>query len=353
MVPLKEPRILFLTNSPSGGGAERATNILVNALHNSNTVVALATINASQLDSVKVLCESFYINRRWRGGLVSVIVAFIKFRNILHTWKPDIVVFVCELPELFASISSGNYRKVIVLQSSNPWTTRVKLGKIIRARLVRQGVTWVSVSNHFKVWNKNFLPNAVIPNPIVSNTKNDIRSNLEPTRIRRLLYIGRLSEEKQPEWVLEVARQIDLPSLFIGNGTMLAQLKIISATAGITAQFYGYATDPWCLVREGDVLIVPSKFEGDGLVILEAISRGVPILMNDISDLRRFSLPDDFYCTSPIEFAEAIKAKIENANNFVVPYALADGLLNERNPEYVAESWKDFLLQIDCAPKIS
>jgi hypothetical protein len=52
-------KIMFVTNSLSGGGAERATNILINALSDTGTDVELVAVNDGPMDLVEPSCEVF------------------------------------------------------------------------------------------------------------------------------------------------------------------------------------------------------------------------------------------------------------------------------------------------------
>jgi glycosyltransferase involved in cell wall biosynthesis len=92
---------------------------------------------------------------------------------------------------------------------------------------------------------------------------------------------------------------------------------------------------------------VPSQYEGDGLVVVEAIARRVPILLNDISDLRRFDLPDHHYCLNVSDFASRINENSDSIDKFVVPETIKDDILLDRNPAEIAKRWVSFLSNKD------
>jgi len=338
---------MFVTNSPSGGGAERATNILVNALHENKVKVSLTTINHSEPDLVIPTCETFQINRTWRGGPISVLAAYLRFRRIVKSWKPSHLVLECDLPEFFGSSITGSFRKIVVLQSSKPWITRLKFGEIIRKKLNSQGALWVAVSNHFKVWNLNVEPDAIISNPLILSKLDEMVQNRIENSINRIVYIGRLSEEKQPEWVLDIAWKCNLPVVLIGDGNLRNILEEKSSELDIKINFEGYVSEPWNLISYGDLLVVPSQYEGDGLVIVEAIARRVPILLSDISDLRRFDLPDHHYCLNVSDFASQINANMDSISNFIVEEKLTLDILLDRDPPEIAKKWISFLSDKD------
>ena len=339
----QEIRVMFVTNSPSGGGAERATNILVNALHENKVKVSLATINSSEPDLVIPTCETFQIERTWQGGQISVLSAFLKFRKIVKYWKPTHLVLECDLPEFFGSLVSGRFKKRVVLQSSNPWITRLKFGEVIRKRLQNQNVIWVAVSNHFNVWCFNSKPDAVISNPMILTGLNVNSQNQINTSINRIFYVGRLSEEKQPDWVLDIAWKCKLPVVVIGDGNLRNQLEQKSKEMYIEADFKGFVSQPWELLSHGDLLVVPSQYEGDGLVIVEAIARRIPIILNDIPDLRRFDLPDKHYCLSVADFATRVSQFSKSISNLVVLEETTKEILFDRDPNEIAKKWITFL----------
>jgi glycosyltransferase involved in cell wall biosynthesis len=338
---------MFVTNSPSGGGAERATNILVNALHENKIKVSLTTINHSEPDLVIPICETFQINRTWQGGPISVLTAYLRFRGIIKSWKPSHLVLECDLPEFFGSLIKGSFRKIVVLQSSKPWRTRLKFGEIVRKRLSDQKALWVAVSNHFNVWNFNSEPDAVISNPLILSNVYRVVQNQFENSINRIVYIGRLSEEKQPEWVLDIAWKCNLPVVLIGDGNLRNILEEKSSELDIKINFEGYVSEPWNLISCGDLLVVPSQYEGDGLVIVEAIARRVPILLSDISDLRRFDLPDHHYCLNVSDFASQINANMDSISNFIVEEKLTLDILLDRDPTEIAKKWISFLSDKD------
>ena len=330
---------MFVTNSPSGGGAERATNILVNALHENKVKVSLTTINHSEPDLVIPTCETFQINRKWLGGPISVLAAFLRFRRIVKSWKPSHLVLECDLPEFFGSLINGPFRKIVVLQSSKPWITRLKFGEIVRNRLSNQMALWVAVSNHFKVWNLNIEPDVVISNPLLLSKIDEMVQNKVENSIKRIVYIGRLSEEKQPDWVLDIAQKCNLPLVVIGDGNLRNPLELKSSKLNIDVDFKGFVRQPWKLMSHGDLLVVPSQYEGDGLVVVEAIARRIPILLNDIPDLRRFDLPTQHYCLKVSDYVSRIDEYKCAIGKLVVSEKLTHKILIDRDPAEIAKKW--------------
>ena len=331
---------MFVTNSLSGGGAERATNILVNALTDLGLQVSLVAINSGAPDLIKPKCQTFELKREWQGGLLSVLAAYFKLQSVIWKWKPNYLVLNCDIPELLGSLSLGKHKLIAVEHATFPWINRIRLGKVTRKILSARNTKWVAVSKHLKIWGTEALPDISICNAIVTPKINKSKSN---GKIKRLNYVGRLSQEKQPLWVLEIAQVVNLPARIFGEGLLRTQLEDFGTENRIETQFAGFVSNPWESFNEGDLLIVPSRFEGDGLVLVEALSNQIPIIANDIPDLRRFNLEDQNYAESIEAFANSIAFNLNTIEHFVPNKSKVDDILIERNPAVVGQKWKTFL----------
>jgi glycosyltransferase involved in cell wall biosynthesis len=333
---------MFVTNSLSGGGAERATNILVNALHDLGIKVALVPINDGVRDLVEPKCEIFELKRRWQGGIFTLFSAFISLQRTIWRWKPTIIVLNCDLPELLGSLSIGSHNLVAVEHATFPWTKRIQLGKIVRMLLEFRRVRWVSVSDHLSIWQSKQIA-SVIKNAVISQPKFIEKKSIQ---VERLNFVGRLSVEKQPSWLVEIAKKTNLPARIIGDGILMEDLQESCKKLNNLVEFLGYVSDPWDYFEDSDLLIVPSVFEGDGLVVVEALMRGIPILLSDIPDLRRFELPEINYCKSVDDFSRIILQNLVSIDKLKVSGDIVKNITSNRDPRIVAEQWTKLLKEL-------
>jgi glycosyltransferase involved in cell wall biosynthesis len=108
----------------------------------------------------------------------------------------------------------------------------------------------------------------------------------ERNRVSRIGVIGRIGPEKgQAEFVRAAAiLQDEFPSArFVVCGAQLfaeaAYYQSVKALArGLAVDFLGWRNDIATVLSELDLLVVPSKQEGMGRVIVEAFSAGVPVV---------------------------------------------------------------------------
>lgn len=327
---------MFVTNSLTGGGAERSTNIIVNELLKSNIKTCLVAINDSPLDFVVPVCEVFELKRPWQGNLLTVLKAYVRLQKCIWRWKPDFVVLNCDIPELLGAFTVGSHRLIAVEHATYPWINRISLGKIVRKLLKFRKTIWVAVSNHLSIWQVKDKPDFVINNPVINS---EASCDHATGPINRLVYVGRLSNEKQPSWVIEILKLTSLPGLILGDGVLKKDLEWQAIASNLQVEFAGFVENPWESLIPGDLLIVPSKFEGDGLVIVEALARNIPMLLNDIPDLRRFGLPDANYCKTPIDFSKRISDSRNDISTFDIDADLIVEMLMNRDVKVIADKW--------------
>jgi glycosyltransferase involved in cell wall biosynthesis len=333
---------MFVTNSLTGGGAERAMNLASNELTRRNWTIALVPINSGPRDFVEPISEVFPLGRKWRSGLTGTIYSFIKFNVVVWYWKPDVIVLTCDLPEFFGAILLARKKLVIVEEASYPWGTRERFGRTIRKLLALRQTKNIAASSHLKIWPDRILPDAVIENAITPFEATQF-SRGSSREIVRLNFVGRLSPEKRPDWFIEVCEMGGFKGRIIGDGAMKQVLIDTVKIKRVSVEYCGFLKDPWAVLQEGDLLVAPSKFEGDGLVVIEAIKNGIPLLLSDIPDFRRFGLPERNYCKDVAAFAHRASDYANKLNDLVVPTYIAREILLSRSAEFVGDKWEAFL----------
>lgn len=115
-----------------------------------------------------------------------------------------------------------------------------------------------------------------------------IRSVLGLTNRFVLGYIGRLNNEKNPAFLLEILRALlpirpDGYLLLIGEGKLRQDLEKRAAELQIQNHvlFYGVTDKPWELYWAMDVFLFPSLFEGLGIAAVEAQCAGLPLVCSE------------------------------------------------------------------------
>ena len=98
-----------------------------------------------------------------------------------------------------------------------------------------------------------------------------------------VLAAGRLAPHKDFGTLLRAAarwqRRDPVPLLVIaGDGPLAASLRAQAAADGVPARFLGHRRDVPALLAAADVVAVPSRWEGQPLIVQEALRAGRPLV---------------------------------------------------------------------------
>ena len=165
-----------------------------------------------------------------------------------------------------------------------------------------------------------------------------------PLQRPMLLYVGRVAHEKNIGFLLEVAKilSVEIPEILLvitGEGPAEAGLRASVKSLGIekNVQFIGYLdrnTELNACYQAADVFVFASKSETQGLVLLEAMAQGTPVVA--IAELGTASILIE---------GEGAMIAADNASEFAqkVHHLLNDHMrrkqLGERASAYALNKW--------------
>ena len=148
-----------------------------------------------------------------------------------------------------------------------------------------------------------------------------------------ILSVGRLVEEKRPIQLLEIfsfiEKNIDNVTLTIaGDGKLLKEMKEMVKNKNLKkVKFLGqlnYEKDIPDLYNCSDYFIMTSKYEGQPLTLLEAMSSGLKCIVSDIPNLSL--IVDEANCGISINVQNT-----ENAANDIMNYLKSDNTIHSKN----------------------
>ncbi|MBU2945655.1 glycosyltransferase family 4 protein [Zobellia uliginosa] len=279
-------KVDFLINKMSGGGAERVVSLLANYLVQKGLSIRIITFTGDdnyELDSrikrIKLhshpLFHSVVIN-----GFFSLL-SFYKNKNN----RPDIISsHINLLGYLTIPIARIYNLKLIVSEHNNHYTKSTFAKKILWNNLypLASAVTILTQfdQEYFSKRNKNVW---LMPNPCTFQTvkENDIKfsdskeilaigdvNRYDHKGFDNLIYIAKSVLTKHPDWTFKI----------VGKGDDgITYLKKLSEELGIKDNivFTGYRTDIKNLLLNTEIFVLPSRYEGLPMTLLEAMSQGV------------------------------------------------------------------------------
>lgn len=122
-----------------------------------------------------------------------------------------------------------------------------------------------------------------------TRTRAAVRASLDvPPDAPVALAAGRFTPQKGYDLLIEAARRLPDPALVLiaGDGPGLEDARAAVARTGAPVRLLGRRDDLPDLLAAADLLVIPSRFEGLPLVVLEAMAAGRAVLGTDVAGTR-------------------------------------------------------------------
>jgi glycosyltransferase involved in cell wall biosynthesis len=149
---------------------------------------------------------------------------------------------------------------------------------------------------------ESILPRDVtlVPNAIdlrrfspASLGRDQARSELGlPSTARVIAGVGRLNPQKNFSLFLDIAARLaprfpDLHFLLAGDGPEEMMLREKAVALGLSKRvtFSGYVADTRLVYLAADVLLMPSRYEGLPMTLLEAMAMGLPVVASQLDGI--------------------------------------------------------------------
>lgn len=158
-----------------------------------------------------------------------------------------------------------------------------------------------------------------------------------------ILSLGRLSEQKQPQKLIEVFSEIekegkDITLVIAGKGELLEKTKELAKQKNLrNVMFLGYVDhekDASDLYACSDYYIMTSKYEGQPLTLLEAMSSGLPCVVSNIPNLM---IVKEANCGVIVDFDD-----VRKASHNIIEYLKRDNSEHSRNAREYALNHLDW-----------
>ena len=219
--------------------------------------------------------------RGWPRGL---------FRS-LRDFRPDLVhLHGPEAGSLGAVVArvSGAWR--IVYTDHKPHDTRSLLGRLPRRGAARIPDMNVAISQEVA---RSLVEDCRVPpsrvRVILNGTPVVPPLSLPSGETRRFVYVANLLEDKGHEVLLQAFAASDprCSLALIGDGPLRKRLGALSRELGIAdrVEFHGWLDDPWVEAAGAWAYVHPARVEGGGIAVMEAMMRGLPVIVTETGGL--------------------------------------------------------------------
>lgn len=323
-------KILFVTTGLGLGGAERQVCDLADRLVAAGNEVAIAyMVDGISVRPANEKVELISLHcRKTPWGLAQ---GFFRLRRIIRQIKPDVVHshmvhaniltrlarIGCRMPRLICTAHNTNEGGKIWMLAYR-WTDALA---DISTNVSQEAVKVFEEKGAVPPGRMVALYNGIDVEQFAGNSsqRQSLREQMGiGPQDRLLLALGRLVHAKGHDILIEVfarmAAENDTLKLWIaGEGELRQALQQQINTAGLQEkiQLLGARSDVPALLNAADVFVLPSRFEGFGLVVAEAMACAKPVVATDAGGVAEVMGGHGWLI--PVEAPEPLRAAIAQA----------------------------------------
>ena len=349
-------RILYVIDSLCGGGAEKLMNDMIPIINKKHycELIILYDKNDKYSDSLRARgIKVTKVEAKSKLGMILFI------NNYIRNGRFDIVHsnlfpanYICAFTKLFKKEVSP----LLITTEHNTDNRRrhIRLLRYVEKFVYSFYDHVISISDETQVALLKWLGQnksekySVIYNGIDVEKfehsqpyeKKDICSNYQEGDIL-LCMIGSFTEQKNHLFMIEVMKLLPTKYklLLLGEGTLknVIQKKVYEYGLDQRVFLMGFRTDVDRIIRSSDIIVIPSKWEGFGLIAVEAMACKKNIVASDVPGL------------SQVMGNVGVKVKVDDVNDFVRAIIISSqDLENKLNKDKIFMQAKKYDIKIMC-----
>ena len=314
-------KVLFVITSLGLGGAEKLLFYYLRDLDKSKYSFSVCCLRAEPNDLLPVISNYTKVhNLKIKNKFNPLVI--IKLVKLFRNLKPDLIHTHLFQPRVYASIAYLFYNRAILItqkhNSVNPRKHNIFVILEMLSILVNKQVIAISQSVKNSLIKYEFIPEKkifVLPNCIDYQDFREIADFRKNSKEKRIIIgtIGRLERQKGTKYLI-MAMKIILSKYphstleIVGDGSLLEELNDLSIKLDISNSvvFFGKFVNVKPFYSRMDVFVLPSIYEGFGIVLLEAMASGVPVVATDVDGIKEVILNSECGILVPPKNPEAL-----------------------------------------------
>ena len=221
----------------------------------------------------------------------------LSLRRAIKKENPDIIIGIMPDSTFYTYLAAFGLHKIIISSDHSSFEKNPYLLKFY-FNAVYDCVTVLTKTDH-DIVEKKFKKTVVMPNPLsISPAK-----ALNPNKKKRILAAGRLNiwhckgfdilikawatiQEKYPDWTVEIAGEGDKGRQYLESLIAERHLENRVILSGFHLNIKDYFND-------SEIFVLSSRYEGFGMVLIEAMSQGAACIACDYKGRQREIIQDD------------------------------------------------------------
>jgi glycosyltransferase involved in cell wall biosynthesis len=293
-------RITLVITNLESGGAERVISIMANHWAKKDWLVRLLTFDDGStppfydLDSrIRLIPLGIYkASSNPAAAIVNNLKRISVLRRAIRDSKPDVVISFLSFVNTLALLATrGLGVPVVVSERNNPlmdpigpvWKLLRRWTYMFEAQIVVQTKRAQASFPPAIQARTTVIPNPVPPLPQAEHTPTDVMlakpalvamGNFYPQKGFDLLLkaLARL-KDRHPAWTLTI----------LGEGPLRTQIESLRDALGLNGRVHlpGRVKNPHHVLKQADLFVLSSRWEGWPMALAEAMSCGLPVIAAD------------------------------------------------------------------------
>lgn len=300
-------RVLHVTMSNAYGGAE--------------TVVFSIIDNLNGQYDFKYLCPEGKIEEI----LIENNIEYKTFKSLREIKKtieeinPDVIHAHDFTASVISGLFGGNRRIISHLHTNHRWIKSLNIKSIIyyliSFKFKKIVLVSKSMAKDMYFYNGLSKKSDIIINPINKEKILNLSSKYYVGENYQLGFLGRLSDYKDPLKFIDIINKLkqknnNIRAVIVGDGELResCKIKVKELDLSENIDFKGFLKNPFPVVKNTSILVMPSKVEALGLSAIEAMALSKPVIASNIGGLSDFiNEKNGALCNNLEEFIENIE----------------------------------------------
>lgn len=312
--------ILHILNTNSYSGAENVAITIIRQFQKQNSDIRFVYVSLdgpirNVLQSNQITFEPIKkVSRK-------------EIKRVIKKYKPDVIHAHDFTASIISAVSTFKIPIISHIHNNSPWLKKVGKNSIVYgiSCLRYKKILGVSPSVFDEyVFGKYFKKKElIIGNPIDLGVVRQAALNASKKQAYDIVFLGRLTEQKNPllfvDIIQELSERLSIKVGMIGDGDLRSQVEetIQAYNLSETITLEGFVENPHGILNESKVLCLPSAWEGFGLVAVEALALGKPVVASPVGGIPTIIVGEEGkLCQSKMEFVDALGGLLTSKNTY-------------------------------------
>lgn len=290
-------RLTLIISSLSSGGAERVMSIIANYWAVKEWKITLLTFNHVSKAPFYPLhpCINYIplnIANQSPNRLVGIwnnLKRIFVLRTAISISKPDAIISFLDTTNVLTLLATRGLKiPVIVSERNEPGKCQSRMwGKLrhLLYPLANQIVVQTErAKNYFSLQLQSRI--CVIPNPVLLPKTNCVSQRL--LKSPSLIAVGRLEQQKGFDLLIKAFSKVkdtyaEWTLTILGEGPLRSELEYMLNDLKLNEHVHliGRVKDPYAYLKQADIFVMSSRFEGFPNALCEAMASGLPVISTD------------------------------------------------------------------------